>query len=372
MLFAILFPYGTLTFYPISINVEGTHMQRVTILGLGLIGSSIGLGLRRWANQDGKRDAVLEITGFDLDLEHQNYSKKIKAVDRTEWDLMKSVRGADVIVVAVPPLAVREVFQSIGPHLKPGAIVTDTTSTKVQVMQWAEQHLPETAHFVGGHPMAGKSQSIEGAEADLFKGATWCVIPSVRADEAAVQTVLGIISALEAEPLFIDAHEHDGHVGGISHLPFLLSIALMRSVSRDASWRDMKHLTAGGFRDVSRLAAASADMHRDICVTNRDAILRWVDQAITELQESRSLIAAGTPEADEKLLEYFNQARDARAEWATAERRAGELVQDTDDELSKTTMGDQMGQMLMGGMFRRRPRMNGSSPRERKARADRE
>ncbi|HUG14632.1 MAG TPA: prephenate dehydrogenase dimerization domain-containing protein, partial [Thermomicrobiales bacterium] len=208
--------------------------------------------------------------------------------------------------------------------------------------------------------------------AGLFKGATWCVVPSVRASEAAVQTVLGIISALEAEPLFIDAHEHDGHVGGISHLPFLLSIALMGSVSRDPSWRDMKHLTAGGFRDVSRLAAASADMHRDICVTNREAILRWVDQTIEELQQTRSLIAAGTAEADEALLERFNQARDARAEWATAERRAGGLVQDTDDELTHTTMGEQMGQMLMGGMFRRRPRMNGSGTRGRKVRAERQ
>jgi prephenate dehydrogenase len=347
-------------------------MQRVTILGLGLIGSSIGLGLRRWSSQDGKRNPVLEVTGFDLDLEHQNYSKKIKAVDRTEWDLVKSVREADVVVVAVPPLAVRDVFEAIGPNLKNGAIVTDTTSTKAQVMQWAEQLLPPSAHFVGGHPMAGKAQSIEGAEADLFKGATWCVVPSVRADEAAVQTVLGIISALEAEPLFIDAHEHDGHVGGISHLPFLLSIALMRSVSRDESWRDMKHLTAGGFRDVSRLAAASAEMHRDICVTNRESILRWVDQSITELQAMRSLIAAGTPESDEKLLDSFNQARDARAEWATAERRAGALIQDTNDELSSTTMGEQMGQMLMGGMFRRRPRMNGSKPRDRKVRSDRD
>lgn len=347
-------------------------MQKVTILGLGLIGSSIGLGLRRWANQEGKRDAVLEVVGFDLDLEHQNYSKKIKAVDRTEWDLSKSVRDADVVIVAVPPLAVRQVFEAIAPNLKPGVIVTDTTSTKAQVMQWAAELLPSSAHFVGGHPMAGKAQSIEGAEADLFKGATWCVVPSVQADEAAVQTVLGIISALDAEPLFIDAHEHDGHVGGISHLPFLLSIALMRAVSRDESWRDMKYLTAGGFRDVSRLAAASADMHRDICVTNREAILRWVDQAIEELQDTRELISTATNDADDLLLERFNQARDARAEWATAERRAGGLVQDTDDELSRTSMGDQMGQMLMGGMFKRRPRMNGASPKDRKARPDRQ
>lgn len=337
-------------------------MQRVSIIGLGLIGASIGMGLRRWATNDGKRAAVLEVTGFDVNLDNQNYAKKIKAVDRTEWDLTKAVRDADMIVVSVPPLAVRDVFESIAPHLKPGAIVTDTTSTKVQVLAWADELLPAHIHFVGGHPMAGKSQSIEGAEEELFKGATWCIVPAVQADEAAVQTVLGMVNALQAEPMFIDAHEHDGFVGGISHLPFLLAITLMRSVSKDAAWRDMKHLTAGGFRDVSRLAAGSAAMHRDICATNREAITRWLDIAIDELQHMRSLIAAGSDETDETLLSIFNQARDARADWATAVRRDGELIQNTSGELSKTSVGEQMNQMLFGSMFRRKPRMAEREP----------
>lgn len=335
-------------------------MQKVTIVGLGLIGSSIGLGLRRWASNEGKRAAVLEVTGFDLDLDHQNYSKKIKAVDRTEWDLTKSVRDADLIVLAVPPLAVRDVFESIAPHVKHNVVITDTTSTKVQVMEWAKELLPDTAHFVGGHPMAGKAQSIEGAEADLFKDATWCIVPSVQADEAAVQTVLGMVSALGAEPMFVDAHEHDSFVGGISHLPFVLSIALMRTVSADPGWRDMKFLTAGGFRDVSRLAAGSPEMHRDISATNREAVTRWLDTCIGELQHVRSLIAANTDEADETLLARFREARDARADWATAERREGQLVQDTEGELSKSSVSEQMSQMFVGGMFRRKPRMNGS------------
>lgn len=336
-------------------------MQKVTIVGLGLIGSSIGLGLRRWASNEGKRAAVLSVTGFDLDLEHQNYARKIKAVDDAEWDLTKAVRDADLVVLAVPPLAVREVLESIAPHLKPNVVVTDTTSTKAQVMDWARELLPSTAHFVGGHPMAGKSQSIEGAEADLFNGATWCVVPSVHADESAVQTVLGMVSALGAEPMFVDAHEHDGFVAGISHLPFVLSIALMRSVSADPGWRDMKYLTAGGFRDASRLAAGSPEMHRDITATNREAVTRWIDMSIEELRHIRSLIAANTREADETLLARFREARDARAEWATAERREGQLVQDTEGELSKTSVGEQMSQMLVGGMFRRRPRLNGAN-----------
>lgn len=340
-------------------------MQNVTIVGLGLIGSSIGIGLRRWATNEGKRTAVLEVTGFDLDLEHQNYSKKIKAVDTTEWDLTKAVRNADMVVIAVPPLAVEEVFRSIADHLKPGALVTDVTSTKSQVMNWAADILPSSVHFVGGHPMAGKAQSIEGADGDLFKGATWCVVPSVNADENAVQTVLGMVNALGAEPMFIDALEHDSYVAGVSHLPFILSIALMRAVSKDGAWRDMKFLTAGGFRDVSRLAAGSAEMHRDICATNRDAITRWLDSAIDELQHARSLIGAATTEADETLLARFNEAREARAEWSTAERKSGGLVQDTEGELSSQSVGDQMSQMFMGSMFRRRPRLTNERDRRR-------
>ena len=332
-------------------------MQRVTIIGMGLIGASIGIGLRRWATNEGKREPVLAVTGFDLNLDNQNYAKKIKAVDNTEWDLTKAVRDADLVVVAVPALAVREVFESIAPHVKPGAIITDVTSTKAQVMEWARELLPNTVHFVGGHPMAGKSQSIEGAEGDLFKGATWCVVPSVAADETAVQTVLGMVNALEAEPMFIDAHEHDGFVGAVSHLPMLLAVALMRAVSKDPSWRDMKHLTAGGFRDASRLAAGSPDMQRDIAATNREAITRWVDIAIDELQHLRSLINANTAEADETLLALFTQARDARADWATGVRRDGELIQATSSELSNTSVGGQMNQMLFGSMFRRKPRM---------------
>lgn len=340
-------------------------MQQVTIVGLGLIGASIGLGLRRWATNEGKRQPVLSITGFDTDLEHQNYAKKINAVDRTEWDLPKAARDADLVVIAVPPLAVRGVLEALADLLKPGAVVTDVTSTKADVLSWADEILPEHTHFIGGHPMAGKSQSIEGADADLFQKASWCVVPSVKADENAVQTVLGMVSALGAEPTFVDAHEHDGFVGAVSHLPFMLSIALMHSVSKDPAWRDMKLLSSTGFQDVSRLSGGSPEMHRDICVTNRAAVVRWMDAAIDDLQHMRSLIAAGTGETDETLLAIFEEARDARASWATAERGSGELVQDTGSELHDVSMTGQFNQMLFGSMFRRKPRLG---PSDRSAR----
>ncbi|MBX6342092.1 MAG: prephenate dehydrogenase/arogenate dehydrogenase family protein [Thermomicrobiaceae bacterium] len=347
-------------------------MQQVTIVGLGLIGASIGLGLRRWSTDGGRREPVLAVTGFDLSLEVQNHAKKIGAVDRTEWNLPSAISRADVIVVATPISAVPEVFQAIAEHGKQGVVVTDTCSVKGQVLDWAAALLPEGVDFVGGHPMAGKTQSIEGAEADLFKGATWCVCPTVGASDTAVQTVLGIVSALGAEPYFVDAGEHDGFVAGISHLPFLMSAALMRTVRRDGSWREMRQLSASGFRDASRLAMGSPAMYRDICATNRENVVRWADAAIAELQHLRDLVAAGNEETLDTLERAFEEARDARAEWATTERAGGELVQDTAGELTDISMGEQVQQLLFGGLFRRRPRVGNERAKGARPRPDRE
>lgn len=328
-------------------------MQRVTIIGLGLIGGSIGLGLSAWSKTNGTGGKpALHLVGFDTDIQQQQYAKKIGAVDRTEWDLTRAVRDADIVILAVPVLATEETFRSIADHLKPGAIVTDTASTKAQVIEWANRLLPRTVHFVGGHPMAGKAQSIEGAEAALFKGATWCVCPSVHASEDANKNVLGIIGALEAEPYFVDPLEHDAHVAGVSHLPFVLSAALMRATSRDSSWRDMRLLSATGFRDTTRLAAGSTAMHRDIVMTNRESITRWVDAMTAELTEFRAQLNGDESEA--AMTAYFDSARDARAEWATQTRREGELLQATDSELAGASIGGQMGRLFFGSLLTRR------------------
>jgi prephenate dehydrogenase len=331
-------------------------MERVAIIGLGLIGTSIGIGLRDWAAREKKRDNQerIHVVGFDSDLAQQQLAKKMKAVDDTAWDMPTAVRDADVVIVATPVGTIPDVFRTIGDHLKHGSVVTDVCSTKGRVMDWARELLPTTTSFVGGHPMAGKTQSTEGAEGTLFKGATWCVCPSVRAPESAVQTVLGIVAALDAEAQFVDPYEHDGFVGGVSHLPFVLSSTLMNTVSAGPGWRDMKLLSAGGFRDTSRLAGGSVDMHRDICLTNTDSIVRWIDEFTATLQEFRGVLTGPEEERDAALTAFFHKAREARADWATAERVVGQLAQDTESELSRNAIAGQFGQMLFGGLARRR------------------
>ena len=329
-------------------------MQRVLIVGLGLIGGSIGLALRRWSEErkvDGRRP--LEVTGFDPNLDHQRAAEKLGAIDRGAWDLAKATREADVVVLATPVNAMRDLMEDLAINLRPDTVVTDTGSTKAQVLAWAAEVLPRTVHFVGGHPMAGKTQSIEGADADLFVGATWCVAPSVTASEEAVRTVLGLVAAAGAEPYFVDPEEHDAYVAAVSHLPFVLSATLMNVVSRDPSWRDMKTLTAGGFRDTTRLAAGSPAMHRDILLTNRESVVRWIDAFTRGLNNLRETLAREDESAAAALEAFLTEARDARADWSTQTTREGDLLQGTAAEFQPESVSDHMGRMFLGGFAKR-------------------
>jgi prephenate dehydrogenase len=325
-------------------------MQHVTIIGLGLIGGSIGLGLRRWSSVNNN---ALHVVGFDEDIDKQTRAKGIGAVDTTEWSLARALSDADIVIVATPVGAMQTVFQDIGPHLKSGAVVTDTGSTKADVLEWAKS-LPSHVDFVGGHPMAGKSESLDAADANLFKGATWVVCPSVTAAESSVRTVLGIIAAVDAEAFFVDPTEHDSYVAGISHLPFVVAASLMEAVANDAAWRDMKTLSAGGLRDTTRLALGNPQMHRDILLSNRASITRWIDSFTTTLQTLKHELEVGDEGAADRLLQFFTKAQDDRATLETTTNRASEQAVLTAGSMSKENVSDQVGRMFLGGLGRRR------------------
>jgi len=309
----------------------------VLVIGCGLIGTSLALAL----TEQGRTVHLADAVPSNVEL----------AVSRGAGSA-DSVDDPELVVVAVPPSVVADVtLKALADH--PEAVVTDVTSVKTELIDTVERSA-NAERFVGGHPMAGKTQSIEGATADLFKGATWCVCPLPTAKEEAVRNVLGMIAALDAEPYFIDAHEHDGHVAGVSHLPFVLSAAMVNAVSGDPAWRDMRTLTSSGFRDTSRLAAGSPTMHRDIAITNREAVTRWIDATIAQLQKAQAAMTQHDTTGPEELLAFFTQARDARAEWATQTGREGELVQNTEMDLVKEGFGDQMGRMLLGGFSKKR------------------
>lgn len=277
--------------------------MRVAVIGLGLIGGSMGLALKQ---------ADFEVVGFARRGEVAQRALAIGAVDRAEADLASAVEGAQMVIIATPVLAMKEILAQLGRMLPHSSVVSDTASTKEQVMGWAQESLPPGVSFIGGHPMAGKEiLGIEAAEAELFRGCIYCLVPGENASEEAISLVEGLVKKIGAKPLFLDATEHDSLVAGISHLPLLLSTALVSATSKSPQWPKMAKLAASGFRDLSRLASGSPQMSRDICLTNREHILRCIDEFSKELGKLRRLLSEGGDELEEAFL----RAREARERW---------------------------------------------------------
>jgi len=203
--------------------------------------------------------------------------------------------------------------------------------------------------------MAGKELSgIDNADPKLFQGARYVVIPGKSASEAAVKAVLDLVAILGARPFFIDAHEHDSYVAAVSHLPLLLSAALVSATTKSSSWRDISRLAASGFRDVSRLASGDPVMSLDICITNREGIHYWLGEAIKELQSYRQMVASSSEQGGaEKLGGTFAEVWEAREKWLAR----FESGQDDDDRPSTPAIpsaGTAMADIFFGSRLRER------------------
>jgi prephenate dehydrogenase len=277
-------------------------MESIAVLGLGLIGGSLALALC-------EANLAKHIAGYDVDPETTRRTRELGAITHAYATAEEAAQQADLVIVATPIREIPALLERIAPALKPGTLVTDTASTKRQVVQWATDLLPEHVVFVGGHPMAGRERTgIEAAERGLFAGCTYCLTPTIDTPPEAVVRLSDLITGLAAHPLVMGAQEHDRLVAGISHLPFVVSAALVRTLGRDEDWARMSVLAASGYRDISRLAAGSPAMYHDICGTNREAIVHWLDRLAIQLAELRSLMVT----SDETLEHYFAQAKDIR------------------------------------------------------------
>ncbi len=317
---------------------EKAEPRRVVIIGLGLIGGSIGLRLKA-SGLPG-----LEIVGSDIDGSRERAAKKASAVDRSEHDLARAVRDARLVIVAVPIAALRDVFTAIAPHLAEGALVTDTASTKSEVMKWAAELLPESVSFIGGHPMAGKELTgIDHADAALFEGCAYCVVPTVDASPAAIQGVTGLAQALGAEPMFIEADEHDVYAAATSHLPLITATALFGLLRQSPSWDDLGQLASTGFRDMTRLASGDPSMSNAIWKTNREAIIHWLDRLAEELQRLRGMLSDAQ---DEELFKLFAEAKLQRDEFITNPPRRESAAKGPEVDRGRAFLD-----VLVGGMM---------------------
>jgi prephenate dehydrogenase len=326
-------------------QAEGRPVGRIAIIGLGLIGGSLGLALKGARLQD------LEVVGYDKEWGVGPKAQRLGAIDRATRDAPSAARDAALVIIATPILAIRQVMEEIAPVLREGCVLTDTGSTKAEVLRWAGELLPAHVDFVGGHPMTGKEQSgIQAADSRLFAGAAYCVVPHVNASERAIKTVLTLVDIVGARPVFIDAEEHDSYAAAVSHLPLVLSTALFSLTRGSQGWPDMADLAAGGFRDLTRLASGDPSMSHDICITNRESILHWIDRMIGELSLYRELIR----DKDEDLFKAFARVQLDRDTFvATPPERRPPPPQGEEDMLSS---GERMASFLVGEKWVRRAR----------------
>lgn len=277
--------------------------MRVAIIGLGLIGGSLGLALKAVGAQ---------VAGYARRPETASSAVSSGVVDRCGDDLPSTIKAAEIIFIATPVLAVKDVLADISKHIPRGVIVTDVASTKSYIMRWAGQYLPDGACFIGGHPMAGKEVAgIAAADANLFRGCTYCLVPGSNVKAESRKKMEDVVKSVGARPFYIDAGDHDTLVAGISHLPHLLSVALVAATVDNPRWSEMARLASSGYRDMTRLASGDPRMSRDICLTNKEPVIEAIDNYISVLNELRRLVGDG----EEKIEELFIRAREAREDW---------------------------------------------------------
>ena len=307
-------------------------MTTIAIVGTGLIGTSLALAIKN-------SNLQVDVVGTDYDSSARSGAQKSGAFKKVESRLSDAIRGADVVVYATPVMAMREMMESSANDFEEGCVVTDVGSAK--------EVLPKHVSFVGGHPMAGREVSgPENADGDLFKGKAYCIIPSVTAEKSAVSSVTTLAESIGAKPFFISVDEHDSFVAAVSHLPFMMSVALMGTAAKSANWEDIAQLASSGFSDLSRLASGDPVMHRDICVSNPEPIVAWMDAYIREMYELRNMLANEGGPDPEAVHQVFVDAMDARARWNAGIYTTIDRVTGPSSEIP--TFAETMGEMFIG------------------------
>ncbi len=269
-------------------------MPTVAVVGLGLMGSSFAMALKK-----ARPDTV--IVGSDRNPIVVRKAIEREIVETAHTDL-SPVEMADVVVIGAPLMAMREIFPQLA-RFAGGRSITDMASTKADVVEWAAA---EGIDLVGGHPMCGKESSgIDHADVALYEGAPWVLTR----DEPAIAE---LVTAVGAHPIVMDAVTHDRLVAGVSHAAFLLSVGYVLALSRRADWPEASRLAAGGFRDMSRLAAGDPDLYAGVARTNRENLVEALDAVSAELARLRRHLEADDP----RLIELFEEARQVRERWA--------------------------------------------------------
>lgn len=285
--------------------------MRITIIGVGLLGGSFGMAVR-------KAGAADLVAGVDLDQATLDRARDRGAIDVGYLEPAEGVAGADVVVLATPVRSILEMLPALATILGRETILFDLGSTKEAIVNTVAG-LAGIRRYVGGHPMAGTEHTgIEHAGDGLLHEATFALVPPPAADQGAVELLVDLVRRIGARPVVISAARHDRIVSVTSHLPYLLSVVLALAAENMARGESRTaEFSASGFRDTSRLAASNVRVMADICLTNRRPLLSAVEEARRLLDDLAEQIEQGN---ETKLVRTLTEAKESRAS-VSGERR---------------------------------------------------
>lgn len=279
-------------------------IQRLAIIGVGLIGGSLARALKR-------AKAVGEVIGCGRNINNLQQAVELGVIDRYETNPAQAVTEADMIVVAVPLGTIASMFAAIRDNLSAQAIITDVGSAKATVVADARQHLGHyLPRFVPGHPIAGTEKSgVAASFAELFEQHRVILTPLPETDPQAMTTVSNMWTQTGAEVIEMSVTHHDEVLAATSHLPHILAYSLVDTLAKMAERTEIFRFAAGGFRDFTRIASSDPQMWHDICLANQQAILQILDSFKTDLAQ---LITAIQQQDSQYIATVFSRAKSAR------------------------------------------------------------
>ena len=291
-----------------NLETLAVHWKKVTLVGVGLLGGSLGLALR-------KRGLATEVVGYVRRNSSVGECLKYRAVTSATLDLQEAVEGADLVILCTPIAQMAPLVEQMLPSLKRGAVVTDVGSVKGTVVRRLSKILEQSGtHFVGSHPMAGAEKTgVSAARPDLFDNAVCVVTPTGSSRPDAVKKATALWRGVGCRVLILSPKEHDVLVSRSSHLPHVLAALLANLVLNPSLRSEQQALCANGFRDTTRIASGSPEMWRDIALANRGNLAAALRRFVRELEKFNRTLSKGDAEA---LLRFFEIAKGRRDAWS--------------------------------------------------------
>ena len=326
---------------------------QITIVGLGQIGSSIGLALKA-------HGVSVHRVGHDKDAQAGKESQKMGAVDDVKYNLPASVREAKIVILALPLAEVRETLRIIAPDLQEGTLVLDMSPAKATVAAWAKELLPAGRYYVGLSPainpeyLHGTDFGVKAARADLFERGLIVVNASMGTPVNVFNLTMELVSLLGALPLLMDTAEADGIYSGMHLLPQLVSAALLDTTVDQPGWQEARKLAGRPYAAVTAGAAYHDDVDSlaETAIDNRENVVRLLNAYITSLINLRDEIEDNDREA---VLRRLTSAWKGRVRWLD-ERVSAEWLKGEAQEIDAPSFGDRVNQMLFGSMLTERPK----------------